>query len=62
MKEMACPYYQFCHMKRVGKAAANAEIIREIYCCGDPTGCKTYLRVYGIESEADKKIEKTPER
>ena len=51
MEKAACPYYEECHLKRVENAAANAELIREIYCNGDPTGCKTYLRLKDAEGE-----------
>ena len=51
--EASCPYFEECHLKRVENAAGNAELIREIYCCDDPTGCMTYRRLHGVDSKPD---------
>ncbi len=51
MEDIACQYYEYGHLRRVENAAANAELIREIYCNGDPTGCKTFLRMKSMDSK-----------
>lgn len=59
MEETTCPYYEDCHLKRIDTAAANAALIREIYCQGDPTGCKTFLRMksMGLKTTDETNIE-----
>ena len=46
MKVTECPYKEQCHMQRVGDMADNTEIIRELYCNGEPRGCETFLRLH----------------
>ena len=39
-----CPYTTQCHVWKIGMMASNAELIRELYCCGDPRHCQRDLR------------------
>ena len=56
MVDAKCPHFENCHLKRIENLAGNAEMIRELYCCGDPVNCETYRRLEGIKVEGEEHL------
>ena len=44
MKETTCPYAKSCHFYSIEQVTRNTEVLRDIYCFGEPRTCEIYRR------------------